>query len=115
ISVQDTDLCTETLNVTINEPAVITAEAVQTTDYSCLPGGEAVITVGSVIPTAGGSGNYQYSINGGTWTASTTGGAVFSGLTDGTYSIRVRDANTTTCFITLADVVIDPLPTAPTL
>ncbi|MEZ4968401.1 MAG: hypothetical protein R2814_01810 [Flavobacteriaceae bacterium] len=115
ISVQDADLCTETLNVTVNEPALITAEADQTTDYTCLPGGEAVITVGSVIPTSGGSGNYQYSINGGAWTASTTGGTVFNGLTDGTYTIRVRDANATSCFITLAAIVIDPLPTAPTL
>jgi gliding motility-associated-like protein len=115
ISVQDVDLCTETLNVTVNEPAVITAEAVQTTDYTCLPGGEAAITVGSIDPTTGGSGNYQYSINGGTWTASTTGGTVFTGLTDGTYSIRVRDANAVNCFITLTDIIIDPLPVAPTL
>src|SRR5690606_18551769 len=62
--VEDGDGCTETLDVVINEPAPITAEAVQTVDYTCLPGGEAAITVGSNIPTAGGSGNYQYSING---------------------------------------------------
>src|SRR5690606_28799902 len=43
------------------------------------------------------------------------GGTVFTGLTDGPYSIRVRDANAVNCFITLADVIIDPLPVAPTL
>ncbi|MDP5230713.1 MAG: T9SS type B sorting domain-containing protein [Cellulophaga sp.] len=115
VLVQDADLCTQPLSVTVNEPLAITAEAIQTTDYTCLPSGEAAISVGSVTPTAGGSGNYQYSINGGTWTASTTGGTVFTGLTDGTYSVRVRDANATTCFITLPNVIIDPLPVAPTL
>jgi len=114
VLVQDADLCTQPLSVTVNEPLAITAEA-EASDYTCLPGGEAAITVGSNIPTAGGSGDYQYSINGGTWTASTTGGTVFTGLTDGTYTIRVRDANATTCFITLPNVVIAPLPVAPTL
>ncbi|WP_282133868.1 hypothetical protein, partial [Cellulophaga baltica] len=115
VLVQDADLCTQPLSVVINEPNAITAEAVQTKDYTCLPAGEAEITVGSITPTAGGSGNYQYSINGGTWTASTTGGTVFTGLTDGTYTIRVRDAAATTCVVTLSDVIIDPLPIAPTL
>ncbi|MCR1023178.1 T9SS type B sorting domain-containing protein [Cellulophaga baltica] len=115
VLVQDADLCTQPLSVVINEPNAITAEAVQTKDYTCLPAGEAEITVGSITPTAGGSGDYQYSINGGTWTASTTGGTVFTGLTDGTYTIRVRDAAATTCVVTLSDVIIDPLPIAPTL
>uniref|UniRef100_UPI0013FE29BB SprB repeat-containing protein n=1 Tax=Cellulophaga sp. Z1A5H TaxID=2687291 RepID=UPI0013FE29BB len=115
VLVQDADLCTQPLSVVINEPNAITAEAVQTKDYTCLPAGEAEITVGSITPTAGGSGDYQYSINGGTWTASTTGGTVFTGLTDGTYTIRVRDAAAITCVVTLSDVIIDPLPIAPTL
>ncbi|WP_159447274.1 T9SS type B sorting domain-containing protein [Cellulophaga tyrosinoxydans] len=115
VLVQDADLCTQPLSVVVTEPNAITAEAAQTKDYTCLPGGEAEITVGSVTATAGGSGNYQYSINGAPWTASTTGGTVFTNLTDGTYSIRVRDALATTCFITLPNVVIAPLPTAPTL
>ncbi|WP_025616278.1 T9SS type B sorting domain-containing protein [Cellulophaga baltica] len=115
VLVQDADLCTQPLSAVINEPNAITAEAVQTKDYTCLPAGEAEITVGSITPTAGGSGDYQYSINGGTWTASTTGGTVFTGLTDGTYTIRVRDAAATTCVVTLSDVIIDPLPIAPAL
>jgi gliding motility-associated-like protein len=71
--------------------------------------------VGSVTATSGGSGDYQYSINGGAWTPSTTGGHTFTDLTDGTYSIRVRDANAISCEITLPDVPIDPLPTEPVL
>src|SRR5690606_19075715 len=115
VVVGDADGCPETIGVEVARPDLITAEAVHTTDYTCLPGGEAAITVGGNIPAAGGAGNYQYSINGGAWTASTTGGTVFTGLTDGTHSIRVRDANAVNCFITLADIVIDPLPVAPTL
>ncbi len=117
VLIQDSDLCTQSLNVTVNEPAEIEAEALQTKDYTCLPSPNnfAEITVGSINPTIGGSGNYQYSINGGAWTASTTGGIVFDNLIDGTYSIRVRDANATDCFITLPNVIIPALPTMPTL
>ncbi len=115
VLVQDADLCTQPISVTVNEPLALSAEAAQTTDYTCLPGGEAAISVGSITPTAGGSGNYQYTINGGPWSASTTGGTVFTGLTEGTYTIRVRDTNAPTCFITLSPVSIAPLPTAPTL
>ncbi len=113
VRVRDTNGCEQTASVTITEPAVLAAEAAITQAYTCLQLGE--ITVGSVTPTAGGSGDYQYSLNGGAWTAVTTGGTVFTGLIDGTYSIRVRDANAVTCFITLPDVIIPPLPVEPTL
>ncbi|MGB5699473.1 T9SS type B sorting domain-containing protein [Muriicola sp.] len=111
IRVRDANNCEETSSIIVSEPAPITAEAVQTQAYTCLQLGE--ITVGSITPTTGGSGDYQYSLNGGVWTAATTGGAVFSGLIDGAYSIRVRDANASSCSITLPDVIIAPLPVEP--
>ncbi len=114
VRVRDSNNCESVVqNVTINEPAQIVAEATLTQNYTCTTDGE--ITIGSITPTSGGSGDYQYSINGGAWTASTTGGHTFTSLTDGTYSIRVRDANATTCGITLADIIIAPLPVEPTL
>jgi len=113
IIVRDANGCEETASVTVNQLDQIVAEATQTQNYTCTQDGE--ITVGSITPTTGGSGNYQYSINGGVWTASTTGGHTFSGLTDGTYAIRVRDALNTGCVITLTDIIIAPLPIAPTL
>ncbi|PCJ97741.1 MAG: hypothetical protein COA50_04700, partial [Flavobacteriaceae bacterium] len=113
IRIRDNNNCEETTTVVITEPAQLVAEAVLTQNYTCVQFGE--ITVGSVTPTSGGSGNYQYSINGSAWTASTTGGTVFTNLIDGTFSIDVRDANDTTCFITLPDVIINPLPTEPVL
>ncbi|WP_127023384.1 T9SS type B sorting domain-containing protein [Flagellimonas beolgyonensis] len=113
VAIRDANNCVETVQVTITEPDPIVAEALITQDYTCLQLGQ--ITVGSVTPTSGGSGSYQYSINGGAWTAATTGGTIFTGLMDGTYSIRVRDANQIDCFITLPDVIIPPLPVEPTL
>lgn len=114
VRVRDANLCESTpIDIDVNEPAQLVAEAAITQNYTCLLLGQ--ITVGSVTPTSGGSGNYQYSINGGAWTVSTTGGHTFVDLTDGTYSIRVLDANAISCELTLADIIIPPLPTEPTL
>ncbi|WP_019670866.1 T9SS type B sorting domain-containing protein [Eudoraea adriatica] len=113
IRVRDANNCEETASIDVLEPTQLVAEAIQTQPYTCLQLGE--ITVGSVTPTSGGSGDYQYSLNGGSWTASTPGGATFTGLIDGTYSIRVRDANAVSCSITLPDVIIVPLPVEPVL
>ena len=113
LRIRDANNCEATGTVTVTEPNQLVAEAQQTQTYTCLQLGE--ITVGSITPTTGGSGDFQYNINGGPWTASTTGGHVFTGLTDGTYTIQVRDANEIGCFITLPDVIIAPLPIEPTL
>ncbi len=113
IRVRDANNCEQTMNVTVNEPTQLIAEAIQTQTYTCNQLGQ--ITVGSITPTIGGSDNFQYSINGGGWTPPTTGDHIFVDLTDGTYSIRVRDANAISCEITLPNVIIAPLPTEPTL
>ncbi len=111
IRVRDANNCEQTTSIDVLEPAQLAAEAVQTQAYTCLQLGQ--ITVGSVTPTSGGSGDYQYRINGSAWSAITTGGTVFTDLADGTYSIEVRDANATSCTLVLPDVVIAPLPTEP--
>ena len=116
VSVRDANLCeTLPIDVVVSQPAQLTSEAIQSLDYTCDQPGQ--ITVGIIpttsIATSGGSGNYQYSINSGPWTPSTTGGHTFIDLTDNTYSIRVRDANAVTCEITLPDVIIAPLPIEP--
>ncbi len=112
VRIRDANLCESTVqNVIVGEPAQLVAEAIQTQEYTCTQLGQ--ISVGSVTATSGGSGNYQYSINGSAWTASTTGGHVFADLDNNTYSVRVRDANATGCFITLPTITINPLPVAP--
>ncbi|WP_045467713.1 SprB repeat-containing protein, partial [Sporocytophaga myxococcoides] len=56
------------------------------------------LTGSITISPSGGSGSYQYSVNGGsTWQSSAT----FSGLGAGTYNVRIRDAANTSCAATL--------------
>ncbi|MDT7828895.1 T9SS type B sorting domain-containing protein [Pricia sp. S334] len=113
VIVRDANNC-ETLpqDVDVDEPAILDADTDLTQNYTCTQLGE--ITVGGTTLT-GGTGNYQFSINGGTWTAATTSAHTFTDLTDGTYIIRVRDANAPGCSVNLPNAIIDPLPTEPTL
>ncbi|WP_324024746.1 T9SS type B sorting domain-containing protein [Maribacter sp. BPC-D8] len=113
VRVRDVNDCEVTLSVDVDELPEIVAESIQTEDYTCNQLAE--ITVGSVTPTTGGSGSYQYSLNGGTWTAATAGGTVFTDLSDGTFTVQVRDANNIACVINLPNIIIAPLPTAPLL
>ncbi|TDS18624.1 gliding motility-associated-like protein [Maribacter caenipelagi] len=113
VRVRDANNCEATLSLPVDELPEIIAESVQTEDYTCNQLAE--ITVGGVTPTTGGSGSYQYSLNGGTWTAATAGGTVFTDLSDGTFTVRVRDANNIACVISLLNIIIAPLPTAPLL
>ncbi|MEH6769986.1 T9SS type B sorting domain-containing protein [Maribacter arcticus] len=113
VRVRDVNNCELTLSVPVDELPQIIAESVQTEDYTCNQLGE--ITVGGVTPTIGGSNSYQYSLNGGTWTAATAAGAVFTNLTDGTYTVQVRDANNIGCTISLPNIIIAPLPIEPAL
>ncbi|WP_264535629.1 T9SS type B sorting domain-containing protein [Flavobacterium sp. N1736] len=101
--VRDSNQCLSTAGtVTLTAPNPITATTT-VTPYTCLQ--TATITVTS---PSGGTGAYEYSINGTTFQTSAT----FTGLTNGTYTITVRDANM--CTATLAPVTIAPLtpPTA---
>jgi gliding motility-associated-like protein/uncharacterized repeat protein (TIGR01451 family) len=113
IRVQDAEGCEVTDVVTLSEPAALVAEAAITQPYTCLQPGE--ITVGGVSPTSGGSGSYQYRLNGGAWSAPTPGGIVYSGLSDGTFTVEVRDANAVGCVLSLPALILDPLPVEPSL
>ncbi|MTI29406.1 SprB repeat-containing protein, partial [Xanthovirga aplysinae] len=72
-------------------------------DPTCNGETDGVITFSN--PT-GGSGNYEYSIDGGTnWQT----GVSFTGLAPGNYDLMIRDEDNTDCAIELNDVVlIDP-------
>jgi len=84
---------------TIGGPAAgISADAVLTQDYTCLQNG--IIEAQNVT---GGTAPYEYSIDGVTFGASPT----FNNLTDGTYTITVRDANG--CIFVTNSITIDPL------
>lgn len=113
VVVRDASNCDETTTITINEPAALSATA-SATDYTCAA--ESQITIDNVT---GGSGTYQYSIAGQTgWLpAGGTAATTFTftpTFTDGTYTVRVRDFNATTCSFDVP-VTINPLPAEPAL
>ena len=98
ITVRDNNGCTTTATATINEPAALTATAA-ISDISCNGAGDGSITV----TEGGGTAAYQYSIDGVTFQA----GNVFNGLTAGTYTITVQDANN--CTVTTTATVNEPV------
>lgn len=86
VTVTDAGGCTQAATATITEPAALTATAGKT-NVLCNGGSTGTITV---TAAAGGTPNYQYSINGGTsWQNS----ASFTGLVAATYNVQIKDAN----------------------
>jgi len=70
----------------------LTASSINSsTNVSCYGGTDGAITL---TAPSGGTGTYQYSINGG---SSWQSGTSFTGLTAGSYNVRVRDANYPGC------------------
>jgi len=68
---------------------------IKSTDVSCAENNDGTIVI---TEAAGGSGIYEYSIDGGnTWQLHNT----FTGLSSGVYNVQVRDASTPACIITL--------------
>ena len=85
--------------VEIQAAGSLTAE-VSFLDVSCFGGNDGSITISN---PAGGSGNYEYSIDGTTWQT----GNVFGGLTAGSYTVWMRDADEPAISVTLAVIVIN--------
>ena len=80
--------------VVITQPAVLSASIVKT-NVTCFNAADGSITINGA---AGGSGAYEYTVNGGTsWQASNS----FAGLTPGFYNVKIRDAANPGCIITL--------------
>ena len=82
--VQDSKGCTFNGSATLTAPNAITADAVLTQPYTCLQ--TASIQVQNIT---GGTPGYTFSIDGINFVA----GDTFTGLTDGDYTITVRDAS----------------------
>ncbi|MBS1612004.1 MAG: hypothetical protein JST49_04230, partial [Bacteroidetes bacterium] len=86
VTVSDINGCNHVNTAVITQPtAVVFTYSV---GYVC--SGSTYSSANIVINAAGGTGNYEYSItNGGSWQASNT----FSGLANGSYTLRVKDVN----------------------
>jgi gliding motility-associated-like protein len=83
LTVKDANNCIRTTPITITEPAPLSATAT-TTNATCNGGNDG----GLVINSAGGNGNFSYSIDGGvSWQTNNT-----YSLAPGTYTIQVKDA-----------------------
>ena len=95
ITVQDANLCTFSLNITITEPAILTGFISAQTNVLCFGDASGNVTISG----SGGTSPYQYRINAGGYQASGN----FTGLVAGSYTITVRDANlcTTTVPVTI--------------
>ncbi|NHF59047.1 T9SS type B sorting domain-containing protein [Flavobacteriaceae bacterium TP-CH-4] len=98
-TVTDGKGCVASGSITLSEPSALAFATSITQQYTC-DTGSATIEV-TTLPT-GGTGPYEYSIDGVNFSGSTT----FSGLLNGPHTITVRDAN----FCTATSIqTIDPL------
>ncbi|GAA3739079.1 hypothetical protein GCM10022422_23210 [Flavobacterium ginsengisoli] len=83
VTVTDANACTATRNFTISQPSILSITPSQT-DVSCNGGSNGTATAS----VTGGVGTYTYS-----WSPIGGTGATATGLTAGTYTITVTDAN----------------------
>jgi gliding motility-associated-like protein len=97
VTVQDANLCSVDIPVTITEPVKIVTNVTNQKNVSCAGGSDGSLT----ISATGGNGSYEYSLNTGAYQSSGT----FPGLSAGAYSISVRDLNgcTETASVTLTE------------
>ena len=91
ITVKDANNCETTVNATLNEPAIVEASYVSSTDATCGNTNGTFEVTGS-----GGTSSFDYSIDGGV-TYQTSG--IFSSLLAGSYTATVKDANNCTATI----------------
>jgi hypothetical protein len=95
ITVSDDNGCIEIVNYVVNEPAPLTLNEVDASHIDVDCNGEA--TGQFEVVAGGGSGSYEYSIDGGTnWDS----GPTFSNLAAGIYNVWVRDAADENCVYT---------------
>jgi hypothetical protein len=103
VVVKDANGCISSVSIqTITQPALLTFTT--TVSISCSTNSGTII-----VYATGGSGVYNYSDNGGTTWGT---GYTFSNLTAGTYSIKIKDANS--CMSSISPVIIDITCIVPT-
>jgi hypothetical protein len=107
-TVKDSKNCTVvTLPVNVTEPTVVTASGSVTSNYN----GEDIRCVGSsdgeiTVVGLGGTGAYTYRIDQAPLNTTGNASGVYTGLSAGTYTATVRDANN--CFVVTAPITITP-------
>ena len=103
VKITDFNGCWTSSNITLFQPAILNA-SVASANISCFGVAEGAIMITS--PT-GGSGGYEYSVNGGSlWQASGS----FINLSPGTYNVEIRDNAQISCVITLNSSLVITQP-----
>ncbi|MCC9071455.1 T9SS type A sorting domain-containing protein [Flavobacterium sp. F-65] len=98
VTVTDANICSTTQEFIITQPNAIVASIAGQTNVSCNGGSNGSATVSAT----GGAGGYTYS-----WSPSGGNAATASGLTEGTYTVTVTDANT--CSTTQEFIITEPI------
>jgi hypothetical protein len=101
--------CSNSTTVTIVQPAVLGVSLVSTTNNICNGGTNGSITVSST----GGTAPYTYTIAGPIVNTTGASSGTFTGLSAGSYTITVTDANS--CTATVTATVTQPVGTAPNI
>ncbi|MBL7811159.1 MAG: T9SS type A sorting domain-containing protein [Bacteroidetes bacterium] len=97
VIVRDAAGCTGNISFSVTEPSRIST-ILGVLDVSCYGQGNGAITINA----SGGTGAYQYSINGTSWQS----GKSFTNLAGATYTIYVKDANN--CIVSQKVTVNEP-------
>jgi gliding motility-associated-like protein len=99
VTVQDANLCTSDVPVTISQPpTVLSGSITSQTNVSCFGSTNGSVTVAG----SGGISPYMYSLNDGTFQVSGT----FNNLAGTTYTITVQDANL--CTANVPATIVEP-------
>ncbi|MEY3385472.1 MAG: hypothetical protein RIR53_283, partial [Bacteroidota bacterium] len=100
-SLNGVDCQAATSAITVTVPTAQLSASVVKTHITCFSATDGTITVSS---PAGGYGTYETSINNSTWfDVSTATAKVFSGLSEGTYTVYLRDKAQPTCVVTIGN------------
>ena len=99
IFVQDANGCALQKTATVNEPDVLSTE-IQKKNVTCNGAQDGEISVKNL---SGGSGSYEFSIDGNNWTS---GSEKLENLSPGTYQVQLRDANKPGCIVPQGEVTI---------
>ncbi|MEM7035589.1 MAG: PKD domain-containing protein, partial [Bacteroidota bacterium] len=98
--VQDQNLCVDSIQVNITEPAPLTLSVQSQQDVTCNGASDGAV----MLMGAGGTAAYEYSLDGVNYQASGN----FNGLAPGNYTAFVQDANN--CISTVNFTISEPAP-----
>lgn len=101
--VKDSKGCIGTITAPITEPPVLTATTALGAALSCGTGNAPQAATITVTAPSGGNGPYEYSYNGGAYTANTS----YTTSASGDVTISMRDGNN--CIVALTNVVVNTL------